>query len=313
VSISGVGNDLPANGSVRSTVNASGDFVLTATSVTGQTAVRPLQITITPSTPAPTPAPATVAVVTGGVVTGILPAGTGPVTVEFVKHESSGSTFTVEGASWVYTSGITPGTDIVRLTATGSCSPATADFTANVVLPGTPRIVSFESIPQRGCAPSTNILLTWQTEDTLGVNVSGFNEIFLANGGVETSITATSMFTLTAYNLGGDSTSSTITVPVDPQLYVPRVNPGAVNVAGGTNTTIVVDPASVPDLAGVGIYVVQMQSRGSIRRVQNVPGQYLYKAGPYTGLDVIRFLWVNGCGYGYTDFTSNVTGETPTP
>ena len=151
VSISGVGNDLPANGSVKSTVNASGDFVLTATSLTGQTAVKPLQITITPSTPVPTPAPATVTAVTGGVVTGILPAGTGPVTVEFVKHESSGSTFTVQGTSWVYTSGITPGTDIVRITATGSCGPASADFTANIVPPGAPRIVRFESIPERGC------------------------------------------------------------------------------------------------------------------------------------------------------------------
>ncbi len=313
VSISGVGNDLPANGSVKSTVTASGDFLLTATSFTGQTAVRPLQITITPSTPAPTPAPATVTAVTGGVVSGILPPGTGPVTVEFVKHESSGSTFTVQGTTWVYTSGITPGTDIVRITATGSCSPASADFTANVVPPGTPRIVNFESIPERGCAPSTNILLTWQTEDTAGVNVSGFTEIFLANGGLETTVTATSMFTLTAYSLSGESTSETITVPVDPQLYVPIVNPGAVNVAGGTSTTIVADPTSVPDVAGIRIAVVQMQSRGSIQRVQNMPGHYLYRAGPYSGLDVIRFLWVNGCGYGYTDFTSNVTGETPTP
>jgi hypothetical protein len=313
VSISGVGNDLPANGSVRSTVNASGDFVLTATALTGQTAVKPLQITITPATPAPTPAPATVTAVTGGVVTGIFPAGTGPVTIEFVKHESSGSTFTVEGTTWVYTSGITPGTDIVRITATGSCSPATADFTANVVPPGTPRIVNFESIPDRGCAPSTNILLSWQTEDTAGVNVSGFTEIFLANASLETKVTATSMFTLTAYSLSGESTSETITVPVDPQLYVPIMNPGAVNVASGTSTTIIADPASVPDVAGIRIAVVQMQSRGSIQRVQNVPGQYLYKAGPYSGIDIIRFLWVNGCGYGYTNFTSTVTGEAPRP
>ena len=116
--------------------------------------------------------------VTGGVVSGILPAGTGPVTVEFVKHESSGSTFTVQGTSWVYTAGITPGTDIVRITATGSCGPASADFTADVVPPGTPRIISFESIPERDCAPSTNVLLAWQTEDATGVTSAASTEFF---------------------------------------------------------------------------------------------------------------------------------------
>lgn len=311
VSITGVGNDLPANGSVASTVNASGDFVLTATSLTGQSAVKPLQVTITPSTPVPTPAPATVTAASGGVVTGILPAGTGPVTVEFVQHESSGSTFTVQGTSWIYTAGITPGTDIVRLTATGSCGPASADFTANVVPPGAPRIVRFESIPERGCGASTNILLTWETENALGVHVSGYDDFFVANGGVEATITGTSNFTLTARAQDGSTDTAMLTVPVDPQLYFPILNPGAANVAGGATVQINVDPASVPSLSGLRWTIVQFQSQGSFSPDPVVPGRFNYRAGPYTGIDIIRILWVNGCGIGYTDFTSNVTGLTP--
>ncbi len=310
VSISGVGNDLPANGSVKSTVTASGDFVLTATSLTGQSAVKPLKVTITPSTPVPAPAPATATAATGGVVTGILPAGTGPVTVEFVKQESSGSTFTVQGNSWVYTAGITPGTDIVRITATSSCGPASADFTANVVPPGAARVVRFESIPIRGCAPTTNILLTWETENALGVTISGFDDFFVANGGVEATITGTTSFTLTARGRDDSTDTATITVPVDPQLYVPILNPGTANVAAGTQLVISVDPASVPSLTGVRWTVVQNQSGFSFSPDPNTAGQYSYRAGAYSGVDIIRFLWVNGCGIGYTDFTSTVTGRT---
>lgn len=310
VSISGVGNDLPANGSVSTTVNASGDFVLTATSLTGQSAVKPLQVTITPSTPAPTPAPATVTAATGGVVTGILPTGTGPVTVEFVKHESSGSTFTVQGTSWIYTAGITPGTDIVRITATGSCGAASADFTANIVPPGAARVVRFESIPERGCGPTTNILLTWETENALGVSVSGFDDFFVANGGVEATITGTTSFTLTARGQDDSTDTATLTVPVDPQLYFPILNPGAANVAGSTSVVINVDPASVPSLSGVRWTVVQNQSGFSFSPDPVTPGRYNYRAGAYSGVDIIRFLWVNGCGIGYTDFTSSVTGRT---
>lgn len=310
VSITGVGNDLPANGSVSSTVNASGDFVLTATSLTGQSAVRPLQVTITPSVPAPTPAPANVTAATSGVTTGVLPAGTGPVTVEFVKHESSGSTFTVQGTSWVYTAGVTPGTDIVRITATGSCGSASADFTAHIVPPGAARVVRFESIPQRGCGPTTNILLSWETENALGVSVSGFDDFFVANGGVEDTITETTSYTLTARGRDDSTDTATLTIPVDPQLYFPILNPGAANVAAGTAVVINVDPASVPLLTGVRWTVVQNKSGFSFSPDPVTPGRFNYRAGAYTGIDIIRFLWVNGCGIGYTDFTSSVTGRT---
>ncbi len=310
VSISGIGNDLPANGSVLSSVSASDDFVLTATSLTGQSAVRPLQVTITPSTPAPTPAPASVTAATSGVTTGVLPAGTGPVTVEFVKHESSGSTFTVQGTSWVYTAGVTPGTDIVRITATGSCGTASADFTAHIVPPGAARVVRFESIPTRGCGATTNILLSWETENALGVTVSGFDDFFVANGGVEDTITGTTSYTLTARGRDESTDTATITVPVDPQLYFPVLNPGAASVAAGTAVVINVDPASVPDLTGVRWTVVQNKSGFSFSPDPVTAGRYNYRAGAYTGVDIIRFLWVNGCGIGYTDFTSSVTGRT---
>jgi len=313
VSISGVANDLPANGSFATTIATSGDYLLTATALTGQTSVKPLQVTITPSTPTPTPSPDSATVPAGGLVTGVFPAGIGPVTVEFVTQESTGSTFTVQGAYWIYTAGSTPGDDVVRITAAGSCGTSSAEFTARVVVPGAPVILHVESIPARGCAPSTNVLLTWQTENALGVDVNGFGELFVANGGVETTVTATTDFLITAIGADGATDSTTLTVPVDPQLYVPTLTPGSVNVLSGTNVVIDVNPGSVPSFEGVRWTIIQNQSRFTFAVDGSVPGRYRYRAGQYTGVDVIRFLWVNGCGIGYTDFTSSVTGQTPQP
>jgi len=308
VSISGVGNDLPPTGTTKTTVLTSGEFVLTAKALTGQTSVRTLQLTITPSTPAPTPSPASATTPTGSVVTGIFPAGTGPVTVEFTTQESTGSTFTVNGTAWIYTAGTTPGTDVVKITATGgSCGPVSAEFTATVIAPGAPRIVSFESVPQRGCAPFTNILLTWQTENAVGVDISSFGQSFLPNGGVETTISATSTFTLTAIGANRAMTSRTIEVPVDPKLYYPILTPSTVYVNAGATVYVDIDPASVPVLSGIRWTAIQMPSGGSFRRDSSNFGRYVYTAGYYPGVDVIRVLWVNGCGIGFTDFVSNVT------
>lgn len=313
VSISGVGTDLPPTGSFKATVSAGGEYLLTATSLTGQASTRSLQLTITPSTPAPTPAPASTMIATATVLTGILPAGTGPVTVEFVKHESSGSTFTVQGTSWIYTAGVTPGTDVVRLTATGSCGSATADFTAIVVAPGAPRILSFESIPSRGCAPSTEVLLTWRTEDATGVHVNGFPDYFGPNSGVATTLTQTTSFTLTAYNDSGPDATATLSVPIDPQRYDPVPVPGLANVAAGAIVEINIHPSSVPSFDGVRYFIVQRPTGGVVWKEPSVPGRYYYQAGRYSGTDIIRFLWVNGCGYGYGNFTAVVTGDSPVP
>lgn len=309
VSISGVADNLPPTGSYKTTVLASGEFVLTAKALTGQTSVQPLQVTITPTTPAPTPAPATATVPTGGVVTGIFPAGTGPVTVTFTKHESAGSTFTVDGTAWIYTAGATPGTDVVTITADGSCGPASAEFTATVTVPGAPRILSFESIPARGCSPLTNILLTWQTENANSVDVSGFSQMFLPNSGVETTVTATTSFTLTAIGANRAMATRTIQVPVDPKLYTPIVVPGSVQVPVDSAVTINIDPASVPDVQGVRWTAIQLPSGGSVRKLAS--GQFQYRSGGYGGVDVVRFLWVNGCGIGYTDFVANVQNPNP--
>ena len=313
VSISGVGNDLPPSGSVHATVGSSADYVLTATSLTGQSSSKPLRMTITPSTPVPTPVPASSTIPTGGVLSGLLPPGTGPLTVEFTKHESTGSTFTIDGTSFIYTAGSAPGTDVVKLTATGSCGPASAEFTASVVLPGSPRIVRLEATPARGCAPSTNILLSWQTENANGVSVSGFDELFVANGGLETTITGTTSFLVTALGANRTKDTASITVPVDPKLYVPILSPGAAITTAGTTVYINVDPTSVPDLSKVRYTFPQNGSGFSFYPDSNTPGLFRYIAGQYTGVDVIRFLWVNGCGIGYTDFTANVSGETPQP
>lgn len=309
VSITGIGNDLPPNGSTKTTIGASADYVLTATALTGQSSTQPLKVTITPSTPVPTPVPASATVPTGGVLTGLLPAGTGPLTAEFTTHGSSGSTFTIQGTSWIYTAGVTPGTDVVKISATGSCGTASADLTIHVVLPGAPRVVHAEAVPQRGCLPSTDVLITWQTENAIGVTVSGFDEMFVANGGVETTVTGTTTFLVTAIGADRSEDSVAVTVPVDPRLYVPLIDPGAAISASGNVTYINVDPTSVPDLSGVRWTVVQNQSGMTFSPDPTVPGRYRYQAGLYTGVDRIRFLWVNGCGIGYTDFTANVSGQ----
>ena len=202
----------------------------------------------------------------------------------------------------------------MRITATGgSCGPSSADFTAKVVLPGAPLVVRAESVPARGCAPSTNVLLTWQTENAKGVTVSGFDELFVANGGVETTVTSTTAFTITAVGFDGATDSTTVPVPVDPQLYVPILNPGAAQVTSGTVVTIDVDPLSVPDVTGVRWTILENRSGMTFSVDPNVSGRFRYKAGTYTGVDRIRFLWVNGCGIGYTDFTSSVSGQAPQP
>lgn len=309
VSISGVGSDFPPSGSTKANVLASGEFVLTATALSGATASAARQVTITSTTPSPTPAPASMMVQTGGVVTGILPAGTGPVTVAFTRQDSTGSTFTVQGTSWIYTAGSTPGVDVVTLTATGSCGAASATFTASVSVPGAPRIISFASIPEATCAPTANILLTWQTENTSQVYISGYLDPFVANGGFEVTVTATTTFTLTAVGTDGTTVTQSIDVVMDPRLYVPTISPSTVEVLAGASVVITVDPATVPSLSGVRVTGVQSQSGGRMEAdPSGVPGQYVYHAGRYTGTDIFRFLWVNGCGIGYSDFVAQVTG-----
>ena len=279
--------------------------------------MKPLQITITPSTPAPTPAPATVTVPTGGVVTGHPPGRDRPRDrrvreARIVRARPSPS----RGPPGSTRPGITPGTDIVRITATGSCGPASAEFTADVVPPGAPRIVRFESIPERGCAPVD------EHPPLLADRERGRRERQRLRRDLRRQrrrrdddhrhldASRSPPAARTARSTTDDDHR-----PGRPAALRPDPEPGSgERRRRHAASTIDVDPASVPSLDGRPLRRrPDARAAAPSSPTRTSPASYLYTAGPYTGIDIIRFLWVNGCGIGYTDFTSNVTGTTPQP
>ncbi len=236
VNITGAAGDLAASGTVSLQVVSAGDLTLTAVALSGATSTSTRRVTLQPPTTPPTPTPATATVGIGQTVQGSIPvAYTGTlVTIAFEKHESTGSSFIVTGNQFTYRSGTATGTDIVRLTVPGgACGPATATFTATVIEPGEPVITFFTADPSRGCGASSNIVLSWQTENTRVVTIDPVSAPFglAPNGAVGTTITGTTVFTLNAFPiLSGDVVSQTLTVPVDTQPYTPILNPSSVTV-----------------------------------------------------------------------------------
>src|SRR5664280_647174 len=146
VDITGAAGDLATSGTANFQVVSAGDITLTAVALSGVTSTATRKVTLQPPTTLPTPTPATATVGTSQVVQGSIPAAyTGTlITITFDKHESTGSTFTVSGNQFTYKAGSATGTDIVRLTVPGgACGPATATFTATVIVPGDPAIDFF--------------------------------------------------------------------------------------------------------------------------------------------------------------------------
>ena len=126
VNITGAAGDLATSGTATFTVVSAGDITLTAVALSGATTTSTRKITLQAPANPPTPTPSTATVGMGQVVTGSIPvAYTGTlVTITFDKHDSTGSTFTVNGNQFTYTAGSTTGTDVVRLTVPGgACGP----------------------------------------------------------------------------------------------------------------------------------------------------------------------------------------------
>ena len=313
VNITGAAGDLATSGSVVFTAVSGGDITLTAVASSGATAIATRKITIQAGGNPPTPTPSSSTVGMGQVVTGSIPvAYTGTlVTITFDKHDSTGSTFTVNGNQFTYTAGSATGTDIVRLSVPGgSCGNATATFTATVIVPGDPAIVFFGADPARGCAPSTNVVLQWQTENASKVTIDPVNAPFglAASGSTGWTINGTTTFTLNVFPLlGGPSTvSQSITVPVDPQKYVPVLNPDNVTVASSSGYVFFsVSPASVPDLTLTRYVLIQSQSGGQVSYT-DTPGTFAYLPGPFKGTDIVRIFFTNGCGPSFSVFTATV-------
>src|ERR1035437_2699876 len=175
VNITGAAGDLATSGTATFTVVSAGDITLTAVTLSGATTTSTRKITLQAPANPPTPTPSTATVGMRQVVTGSIPvAYTGTlVTITFDKHDSTGSTFTVNGNQFTYTAGSATGTDVVRLTVPGgACGPATATFTATVIVPGDPAIIFFTADPARGCGSSTNVILSWQTENASQVTIN---------------------------------------------------------------------------------------------------------------------------------------------
>ena len=310
VNITGAAGDLATSGTATLTVVSAGDITLTAVALSGATATSSRKITLTPPTAPPTPTPSTATVGTGQVATGSIPvAYTGTlVAITFDKHESTGSTFTINGNQFTYTAGSATGTDVVRLTVPGgSCGPATATFTATVIVPGDPAIIFFTADPARGCGSLTNVILQWQTQNTSQVTINPVTAPFglAPSGSVGTTITGTTTFTLNAFPLlGGAAIQQALTVPVDTQVYNPVISPNDIVVPTSSNP-VPVTATGVPDPTLLRYVQFQTKSGGQFA-FTDTPGLFNYIPGPFAGLDIIRIFYTNGCGPAYAEFRATV-------
>ena len=223
----------------------------------------------------------------------------------FLQQGSTGSTFTLNGSAWTYVAGSTPGTDVVRLTATGVCGPVTADLTITVLAPGAPTITSFTAYPLLGCSPQ-NVSFTWTTKDADSVTLTGVPFSLVPNGiwGMTLTTLGQTPFTLTAHGLNGKTSSETLNVEIDPLLPAPILTPGSVVIAAGAS--LVVNLTGVPPsrINGVTISRHQYQTGGIF--LATGPGTFLYTAGTVPGTDIYRVYDVNGCGAAYATFQATV-------
>ncbi|MGZ6970339.1 MAG: hypothetical protein ACXVID_01595 [Thermoanaerobaculia bacterium] len=313
VIISGAAGSLPANGSTSFNVFSTGDIFLTAIGASGATATAPQRVTLQLPAETPTPSPSAATLSTNNGVTvptaqGVIPFTTNAVTVTFDQHQSTGSTFVLNGLVWTYTAGTAAGVDIVRLTSTGSCGTATATFTATVLVPGPPVITSFTALPARGCSPA-NVVLSWTTQNARSVTIDQVpaNFPYPANGSVGASgFLTTTTFTLTAFPLvGTDTDTRDLTVPVDTQPYTPILSPSNITVAAGSGL-VLVTASGVPDLSLLGVVYVRNDS-GSQFRMSGTAGVFNYSPGINFGTDIVRVFFTNGCGPQFAVFQATLT------
>ncbi|KAA0251485.1 hypothetical protein FBQ97_04590 [Acidobacteria bacterium ACD] len=309
VTISALAGDLPASGSATATITATTDVLMTAYSSTGASSSNSRRVDIVPPTEPPTPSPATATLGYEQVFTGTLPLNVTQVTWAFTQQESQGSTFLVSGNTFTYVAGTTAGTDVVTLTANGLCGPATATFTATVVAPGAPRILTFAADPSPSCQLFNNIVLSWTTADTTRVQLTGYDFPLPANGSYGFSYppsdtSPSKSYTLTAFNALGQKTTKSLTVPVDASLEYPVVTPHVATVPAGTFFTVIV--TGVTNYQYMGWYQYSMPSGGHFNCGSGT-GTCTYQAGQVSGTqDIVKITYHNGCGTTFSEFRANV-------
>ncbi len=300
VTLTGAAGDLPPNGTTTVTVNTSTDLLLTAYSSANESSSQPRRVSITAPTQAPIPSPASANLLIGTSTDGLLPS-PGETTFAFKQQESTGSTFKLTQYGYVYTAGSVAGVDVVTLTVNGPCGPATAEFTATVREAGTPQIISFEATPSMACGPIANIVLSWFVIDATRVSVSPADSVGV--GSAQATITADTLFTLTAYGVNGKKVQKTLTVTVDNGLPPPILTPQEVFLKPGE--LVYVDVSGLPNYTNTGFFVIQNQSGGSIQFLSQTRFQYRAGSVP-NSTDIIRYLFRNGCGVISTNFVAHV-------
>jgi hypothetical protein len=257
----------------------------------------------------PTPVPASGTTLTRGTITGLLPVAGSNVTVTFLRQDSTGSTFVVNGNAFTYTAGTATGTDVVQLSTPAACGTATGTFTATVTAtPGPPKIVSFIADPATSCRLNNNIMLHWVTENATSASIDAATEPIPTSGAYGFSYPPTDLdpsktYVLTANGPGGKSAKASLTVKVDASLEYPTVSPASATVHSQDNLGLTV--GGVVNTQYLNLYVVQMPSGGSV--YFNSVGSYTYHAGMVGGVtDIIWITYHNGCGTAHAEFRANV-------
>ncbi len=190
----------------------------------------------------------------------------------------------------------------MRLSLNGPCGPVTADFTATVIAPGSPQILSFTSDPMVGCNPA-NIVLGWITKDVRTVAITGIDFTLPASGAYGLTLTSTTDFTLTAFGFAGQKVTAKLTVRVDNGLQTPIVNPSTADVPPFSSLKITV--TGVDDPTFLHFATVKAPSGGYLQ--QTSPGHFTYfSGGAYPTQDVFQIVYRNGCGSAVSTFTANV-------
>jgi hypothetical protein len=209
VDISGVGTNLPANGSRVVSPTQTTTYTLTATAGTGtnaRTVTAPVVVTVT-----------------SGQASRIVTFSLNPTTINV--GGSSQLCWNVENATTV---SITPGIgtvkaqDCVNVSPTGTTTyvltaingTGTVNAQATLVV-GQVKILTFSQTPEFSTSAGNPVVMTWTTQGATSVVITGFGltgQSLPPNGSITVNPNTNTDYTLTAYGDGGQAVSAVIHV-----------------------------------------------------------------------------------------------------
>jgi len=206
VDISGVGSNLPLNGSSVVSPTQTTTYTLTATSADNRSVTAPVVVTVT-----------------SGQVSRIVTFSLNPTTINV--GGSSQLCWSVENANTV---SISPGIGTAKATDCIAVSPAstttyiltavngTGTVTASATLTvGQVKILTFSQTPEFSTAAGNPVVLSWTTSGATSVIITGFGltgQSLPANGTITVNPNTNVDYTLTAYGEGGQSVSAVLHV-----------------------------------------------------------------------------------------------------